>query len=147
MILPVSNFLKSLLPKTLSSTLALLATLTYGHSPPFHHQQNQQFVNILTQALYSLANICLPSLLSLLLQHKQLIYIQTQSTSSIFILCLYFPPQTFKKSNVQPILLVPSVLLSSSVRIHQLSIIGPIFKKLHLIYFFRKFSFQHEKKK
>ena len=55
--------------------------------------------------------------------------------------------KAFKKSNVQPILLVPSVLLSSSVRIHQLSITGPIFKKLHLIYFFRKFSFQPEKKK
>lgn len=55
--------------------------------------------------------------------------------------------KAFKKSNVQPILLVPSTLFSSSVRIHQLSIIGPIFKKLHLIYFFRKFSFQPEKKK
>lgn len=54
--------------------------------------------------------------------------------------------KAFKKSSVQPILLVPSALLSSSVRIHQLSIIGPIFKKLHLIYFFRKFSFQPEKK-
>lgn len=53
--------------------------------------------------------------------------------------------KAFKKSSVQPVLLVPSALLFSSVRIHQLSIIGPIFEKLHLIYFFWKFSFQPEK--
>lgn len=56
-------------------------------------------------------------------------------------------PRPFKNPGVQPILLVPSAFLFSSARIHQLSIIASIFKKLHLIYFFWKFSFQRKKKK
>lgn len=52
-------------------------------------------------------------------------------------------PGPFKNLSIQPILLVPSALLFSSAGIHQLSIIAPISKKLHLIYFFWKLSFQY----
>lgn len=51
-------------------------------------------------------------------------------------------PGPFKNPSVQPILLAPSILLFFSVNIHQLGIIGLIFKRLHLIYLSWKFSFQ-----